>query len=266
MFGVHSRVGRSCALTSLSSLPTLRSADANRESRSASAVSHRSDGLLHRTPCGLVASRCRPWGSPGFWPCSTLFPEPPSSFPHRRHTLRSFSLFASCSVFPPRLPSCRQPPQGGSTPGLCRRRVRCRPHAFPLTTGPMLPWALVPGSCSSLTDRAGVCRPGPKPAVPGHPDARTSPGIGRQAGIRSTKEVSSALAAPPRRGAVATAILPPATCSLTPTRSRIHGGRVSLMLRPLATPGPRTWLLTVRLCLKTGPPRRSDTHGRPMGP
>jgi len=80
--------------------------------------------------CGLVASRCRSWGSSGFrsFPSSE---EAAYVLSHRRHTLRSFPLVASWSVSPLPLPSCRSPPQGGSTPRPCLRRIRCVPRAFP---------------------------------------------------------------------------------------------------------------------------------------
>jgi hypothetical protein len=49
----------------------LRTCAARRRSRSAFVVSHHPDGLLLHRLRELVASRCRPWGSPGFHPRRT---------------------------------------------------------------------------------------------------------------------------------------------------------------------------------------------------
>jgi len=49
------------------------------------------DGLLHTRPCGFVAPRYRPWGSPGFQPTGNVTAAQ-LTFPAGADTLRSFPL------------------------------------------------------------------------------------------------------------------------------------------------------------------------------
>jgi hypothetical protein len=79
-------------------------------SRVPSAVSHRSDSLLHRSPPGLVASRSRPWGSSG-WSRAMLRPrDHPRCQALQSVPLRTSGLPRHRGSLPPwRSPTCVWP-------------------------------------------------------------------------------------------------------------------------------------------------------------
>lgn len=128
--------------------------------RTALAVFLDCDGLLLPELCGLVASRCRPWGSHGSEPvgdndCSL----PAHQTLSRTPSLRSFSLsFWPCTVTRTFLPSTPVPvPLSSFTPrrdesenplypfvrpqGVDHCRVRCLTPMLPPLLDPILPWA-----------------------------------------------------------------------------------------------------------------------------
>jgi hypothetical protein len=108
--------------------------------RSALAVSHDSDGLLHTELCGFVAPRYRPWGSPGFKPTADVSASRPTLLRGEVHPSKLFPLWQ------PRLPVTRalSPPAVGSAftevmtspqpQGFLRHRVRCSPPMLPPTS------------------------------------------------------------------------------------------------------------------------------------
>lgn len=68
------------------------------------------DGLLSSELCGLVASRCRPWGSLGFEPVVDCRSSPTAKLSSRTPTLQSFSLhFEPNHVTPTSLPGSPRP-------------------------------------------------------------------------------------------------------------------------------------------------------------
>jgi hypothetical protein len=113
------------------------------------------DGLLSSELCGLVASRCRPWGSLGFEPVVDRRSGRFAKLSSRTPTLQSFSLhFEPNPVTPTLLPGSPRPvplsplfsntPEGMSktqSQGLDPCGVRCCPAVLPRPAGPMLSWA-----------------------------------------------------------------------------------------------------------------------------
>jgi len=110
------------------------------------AVSHDRDGFVRRRPCGLVASHCRPWGSPGFLP--TIDCRRCPTFPSGRLTLRSLPL----------------PTRGTPSPRPCRRVHRMsRPSrgwpSFVLRTGRNLHALRKSPPPQGFPDRESVAEP-----------------------------------------------------------------------------------------------------------
>jgi len=121
----------------------LRTLAATRGSRAAFVVSHHLDGLLLRELRGLVASRSRPWGSPGFGPAvppcgdrwtGFLSDAPPSrAFPSRVAVPAS-----PPTVAPSPLTGLRTRPD---LEALLHAGVRCVASPLPVPRRPMLSWA-----------------------------------------------------------------------------------------------------------------------------
>ena len=80
----------------------LRHRAATLDTCSALAGSHDCDGLLHDGPCGFVAPRIQPWGSPCFGPALTR-----ETFPDGAEPFEAFPSLAAVAVSPPFLPSRR---------------------------------------------------------------------------------------------------------------------------------------------------------------
>lgn len=80
--------------------------DTNLPTRSVLAVLPGFDGLRHTRPCGFVAPRYRPWGSPGFQPSHDVAAKIPT-FLTGAQALRSFPLSSSGFPVTRALPSRR---------------------------------------------------------------------------------------------------------------------------------------------------------------
>jgi hypothetical protein len=143
--------------------------DHPRTSRSVLVVSHHLDGFLRSETRGLVASRCRSWGSPRFarsgrqacrsrpgrlvaLPATRFtppegFPSPTAAPRHRGRCPLAVPPGRSSRLPMPPLPGApldAPPGPDGGFEALLRRRVRSAAPPLPATRRPILPWALFP--------------------------------------------------------------------------------------------------------------------------
>jgi len=89
-----------------------------RRSCSTFAVSRCLGGLLHRLPCGFVAPRCRPWGSPGFWSSSCASPRDPIAFLSGAAPFEAFPSSPAAMRLRTPCPPAVHPPRGARLQGL----------------------------------------------------------------------------------------------------------------------------------------------------
>jgi len=168
-------------------------------------VSHDSNGFVRRRPCGLVASHCRPWGSPGFLPSadvaadirhSSRAPDPSKlSPPHQVDTVTEPLLVRSPNVQPlSRLalfrPAHRPKPARSSkvapTSGVSRWRIRCRATALPRWSARCSLGLLSDSRLSPVVLLGDTVWPKPLVVLFG---ARPKPGTSRRWTCRSTSTV-----------------------------------------------------------------------------
>jgi hypothetical protein len=195
----------------------LRTRAATRGSRAAFVVSHHLDGLLLRELRGLVASRSRPWGSPGFdpavpprgdrWTGLLSDASPSRAFPSRVAVPTS-----PLAVAPSPLTGLRTRPD---LEALLHARVRCVASPLPVPLRPMLSWAFPSWNLTPVVS----LRHGPR-------------------GGRVRGETSPRVCVGPRRG-----------------RRRLHGPHEPRRHGPARDAPPHPWWLVRQTPRGASPPR-----------